>query len=119
MKSIEKFLSELSTEIDVLYMVDVDEIDRGDAFASIYDMIESNGGFDIDIIYYSTAIEYLQKNDASLCESLSLAAEMGFSLEGLNSETLASLLASQNVRSEFQELEDEINDFFEALEDEE
>ena len=76
-------------------------------------MIENSNGFDIEIIYYQTAIEYLADNDNSLRESLGIAEEMGFSLKNLSSETLARLLASQNSRSEFQELESEINDFFE------
>lgn len=116
MKSkIEKFLSELNTEIDVLYMVDINDIDKSDAFDSIRDMIENNSGFNVEIIYYANAIEYLQKNDPSLQESLSLAHDMGYTCGNLNSETLASILASENVRNEFNELEDEINEFFENL----
>mgnify|MGYP001000667870 CR=1 FL=1 len=116
---IEKFLSGLHTEIDVLNLIDIDNIDYNDAFYSIYDMIDDNGGFDIEIIYYSNALEYLSENDPSLTESLDLAYDMGFCLDGINSELLASLLASQNAREEFCELEDEINDFFEGLEEEE
>jgi hypothetical protein len=40
-------------------------------------------------------------------------------VQNLNSEILASLLASKLVREEFYELESEINDFFEELEEEE
>ena len=40
-------------------------------------------------------------------------------MQNLNSEILASLLASKLVREEFYELEDEINSFFEKLEEEE
>ena len=115
---IENFLSELSTEIDVLSLVDIDNIDFNDAFNSIYEMIDYNDGFNIDIIYYSNAIQYLKDHDPSLHESLELASEYGFSLSDLNSEILASLLASQNVRNDFYGLENEINDFFLELEDE-
>lgn len=117
MKAIENFLSNLNTEIYVLSLVNIEDIDRENAYYSIEEMIRENGGFNIDIIYYSNAIEYLQENDPSLVESLEIASEMGYSTENLNSEILASLLASRNVESEFAELEDEINDFFEALED--
>lgn len=109
---IENFLSELNTEIDVLNLIDIDHIDYSDAFYSIYEMIEDNGGFNIDIIYYSDAIDYLSKNDPSLRDSLEIALDMGFSLNAINSEILASLLASENAREEFYELENEINDFF-------
>ncbi len=116
---IENFLSELSTEIDVLNLIDIDNIDHNNAYDSIYEMIDDNGGFDVEIIYYSRAMEYLKENDPSLNRSLELASDMGFSLNDINSETLASLLASKLVREEFEELEDEINDFFLELEEEE
>jgi hypothetical protein len=116
---IENFLSELNTEIDVLNYVDIDNIDLDDPFDSICEMIEENGGFYIDIIYYSKAIAYLTEHDPSLQISLGIASEYGYEVKNLNSEILASLLASENVRSEFYELESEINSFFEELEEEE
>ena len=116
---IENFLRELRTELDVLYLVDIDNIDHDNAFDSICQMIEDCNGFDVEIIYYAKAIEYLAENDPSLRESLEIANDMGFTAESLNSEILASLLASQNARSEFYQLEDEINSFFEELEEEE
>lgn len=116
---IENFLSELSTGIDVLNLVDIDSIDHNNAYDSIYEMVDNNGGFDIEIIYYSNAIDYLAENDPSLIESIGVASDMGYSLSDINSEILASLLASQNAREEFSELEDEINNFFENLEEEE
>ena len=116
---IENFLRELKTEIDVSYFVDIDNIDHDNAFDSIYKMIEDSNGFDTEIIYYSKAINYLHENDPSLHESLEIAAEYGYEVQNLNSEILASLLASRNVRDEFYELENEINSFFEELEEEE
>ncbi len=115
---IENFLSELSTDIDVLNLIDIDCININDPFGSIYEMIDDNGGFDVEIIYYSNAIEYLSENDPSLRESLELASDMGYTPDNLDSEILASLLASENKRNEFYELEDEINDFFANLENE-
>ena len=116
---IETFLSELSTEIDVLNYVDIENIDLLNPFYSISEMIEDNNGFNIEIIYYSNAIDFLAKNDPSLHESLEIASEYGYEVDNLNSEILASLLASKLVRDEFNELESEINDFFEELEEEE
>lgn len=115
---IEIFLRELKSEIDIPYMVDIDNIDTSNAYQSIYDMIEDKNGFDIEIIYYSRAIEYLKNNDDSLRESLEIANDLGYELKNLNSEILASLLASQNSRSEFADLESDINSFFEDIQTE-
>ena len=116
---IENFLSDLSTEIDVLNYVDIDNIDTNSPFDSICEMIEDNNGFDIEIIYYSRAINFLAENDPSLHESLEIASDYGYEVQNLDSEILASLLASKLVREEFYGLESEINDFFADLEEEE
>ena len=120
-EKIEKFFAELDKQIDlndnIINYVDIDEIDNDDAFDSIYEMIEENDGFNCEVIYYYNAIKYLQENDPSLNESLEIAAELGYEVKNLNSEILASLLKSQNVRDEFLDFRDEINEFFESLED--
>lgn len=115
---IENFLKSLHAEIDVLYMVDTDEIDLENPFQSICNMIENNQGFDSEIIYYSNAINYLKENDQSLQESLSIASEYGYEVSNLNSEVLASLLSSKNIREEFYELENEIAEFFDEIKEE-
>jgi hypothetical protein len=117
---IEEFLKSLNIDnLEIMDYVDIEEIDLNNAFDSIYGQIDENGGFNIEIIYYSNAIQYLQKNDPSLDESLNLASEFGlntlFSSNSLNSEFLASLLASQNVRNDFYEKEKEIDLFFSTL----
>jgi len=117
-KTIKKFLSNLQTEVDILGYINIEDIDHSDAFNYIYDMIEDNGGFNIDVIYYSDAIEYLKQHDQSLSDSLEIAIEYGYTIENINSELLASLLKSQNVINEFYDLRDEINTFFEELEEE-
>jgi len=120
---IESFLKEIGErseiDIDILNMVDIDDIDRKNAYESIYEMIEDKSGFDKEIIYYYRAIEYLSQYDNSLVDSLRIADQMGYELKNLNSELLASLLASENSRSEFGQLESEINDFFAELGEEE
>ena len=117
--AIENFLSGLNTEIDILNLINIEDINFSDAYNSIYDMISDNNGFDMEVIYYSNAIDYLRENDPSLKESLEIASEYGFELNNLSSETLASLLKSQNEREDFTELESEINDFFTELEEQE
>ena len=118
-KKIENFLANLKTEIDVLYFVDIDNIDMSNPFDSICEMIEDNNGFDIDVIYYSNAIDYLRKYDPSLRKSLAIAYDMGFTADNLNSEVLANLLKTENVKNDFYSLKDDINNFFEELEEEE
>lgn len=115
---IEDFLKNLDTEVEVLYYVNVDNIDLEDSFQSICSMIEDNQGFDSEIIYYSRAIEYLQENDPSLRNSLEIASEYGYEVSNLNSEILASLLVSQNIREDFYKLEDEITEFFDEIREE-
>ena len=117
-EKIETFLRSLKTEVEIMDYIQIEDIDYSDAYQSIYEMIDDNGGFDIEIIYYSRAIEYLKINDNSLRESLEIAQEYGYELKNLNSEILASLLASKNAREEFYTLQDDINDFFAELSEE-
>jgi intracellular sulfur oxidation DsrE/DsrF family protein len=95
--------------------IDVEEIDLNNPFESIQELLQENGDFDIEIIYYNKALEYLKENDPSLRFSLEIADSMGFSFEDLNSETLASLLASENAKEEFSNLKNEIEEFFNNL----
>lgn len=114
-EKIEDFLRCLNVEnLDVLYYVDVDEVN---SFDDVYEAIDDANGFDVEIIYYASAMKYLTENDTSLRESLEIASDMGFEVKNLSSEVLASLLASQRCREDFQLLYDEIKDFFNELED--
>ena len=107
-----------SIKIDNLYIddyVQYEEIDLDSPFDRIYDMIENNGGFNIEIIYYFNAMEYLSKNDPTLRVSIGIASEYMEDFRGLNSELLASLLASQIVREDFYNERDSIETFFNCL----
>lgn len=66
-----------------------------------------------EIIYYSNAIEYLSENDASLNESINIAIDLGYTLENINSEILATILSQQNLKEELNNLENEIKECFE------
>lgn len=115
-QKIANFLKALECEeIDLPYFAD--ESQR--SYEDLRNSIEDGDGFDVEIIYYSKAMEYLANNDPSLSESLQIASEVGYTPDQLNSEILASLLASQNARSNFQSLESEIEDFFTELNEEE
>jgi hypothetical protein len=78
-------------------------------FKEVRDLLEDNGAFNVEVIYYNEAMSYLMDHDNSLKNSLELAIEYGYSIKDLNSELLASLLASENARTEFYQLESEIN----------
>jgi hypothetical protein len=96
------------SDIDsILVYNEIEDINNSD---DLLELIEDNDGFNIDIIYYSKAIKYLSENDASLSESIEIAVDLGYSLENLNSETLASLHASQKARDDFWDIKDEIDE---------
>ncbi len=82
-------------------------------------LIEQQGFFEIEVIYYKNAIEYLSENDCSLTECLEIADEFGYTLKALNSEILASLLKSRNFEEEWNCLESDIENFFDELKNEE
>ena len=112
----ETFFKELSEKLqfsisDEIY--DEDKIKEINSFDELIDEIQETEAFNIEIIYYANAMEYLTQNDTSLTESLELASEYGYETNNLNSELLASILASENAREEFYELRDKIEEFFE------
>ena len=91
-----------------------------DGFESFRDKVETLIN-QTEVIYYSKAIEYLMRYDVSLSNSLELAAELGYSLAdgNLNSEILATLFLQNELRDEFYEKEDDIEELFEEFEEEE
>jgi hypothetical protein len=101
--------------VDLQYFASSDHTSAQD----LYDSIEEGDGFNVEIIYYYNAIQYLKDNDNSLRESLEIAHEYGYEAKNINSELLASLLASQNARNEWSEIEAKIQDYFDSLEEEE
>lgn len=116
-EKIEEFLKTINVEnLDLLNCVNADEVN---SFDDVYEAIDDASGFDVEIIYYGSAMKYLTENDTSLRESLEIATEMGYSTINLNSELLASLLASQKCREDFESWRDTIDEFFGGLEDDE
>ena len=57
-----------------------------------------------EIIYYNRAIKYLAENASSLRESLSLASDLGCTLENLSSETLATIHYQDYLIGEIEEV---------------
>ena len=105
-----KLFEDYAEDIDIDSILNYNDINDINDSDDLLELIEDNNGFDIDIIYYSKAIKYLAENDASLSESIELAVDMGYELENVNSELLASLHASQKAREDFHDITDEIDE---------
>lgn len=117
-EKIKKFFDEeiKMNDIDIMYYIDADEVN---SFDDVLQQIEDANGFDVEVIYYTTAMEYLMERDPSLRESLEIAHDFGYTADNINSELLASLLASKLCREEFMSYEDDITEFFNNLDNEE
>jgi hypothetical protein len=115
-EKIKKFFDEeiKMNNIDIMYYVDADEVQ---SFDDVYDSLDESRAFNVEVIYYTTAMEYLMERDPSLRESLEIADEYGYTPRNITSEVLASLLASKQCREEFMSYEDEITEFFNNLDD--
>ena len=111
------FLGSLKIDnLNVLDFIDESDINSELTYNKITDILDDNNAFDVEIVYYSSAIKYLAENDPSLRDSLELACEYGYSPRDLSSEILASLLASDRLRNNWSDLEEEITEFFNSLE---
>jgi hypothetical protein len=106
----------LMCDVDLDYHLTGEEVDSAQCIERI---LSDNDCFNVDIIYYHRAMDFLIRHDGSLKDSLRIAEDFGFDLSDLNSETLASLLASQMIHEEFyehyKELENLIEEFKEQI----
>ena len=89
-----------------------------DATDSMREKLERAVQESSDIIYYSTAMEFLQEHDPSLQESMNLAQGLGYEPKDINSELLATLLNEQNNMEQLNEDLQELEKEFDELEDE-
>ena len=107
-------LIEEKTDIFITDFLDEQEIEEmfDDSWNAdtLFNRLDRNQAFNIEIIYYYNAMQYLSQHDNSLIESLELAWNMGFGLKGLSSETLASLHASQKAMDDYYNITDEIDE---------
>lgn len=121
-QKVSDFLNNLHADIDITNYVNCEDLEvedfENDMFEKILEVLNNNNGFEQEVIYYASAMDYLRENDNSLRESLQLAHDMGFETDKLSSEILASILKTENVTEEFYELKDDINTFFSELYDE-
>tara|TARA_B100001175_G_scaffold241185_1_gene207521 strand:+ start:960 stop:1394 length:435 start_codon:yes stop_codon:yes gene_type:complete len=91
-----KYLEEDATD----FYNNIEDLGEKDS-QEIWEDLTDSGFFDVEVIYYHKAMEYLKENDCSLSESVELATEHGYTLENINSELLASLHASEKRREDF------------------
>tara|TARA_Y100000033_G_C2727941_1_gene101881 strand:+ start:246 stop:845 length:600 start_codon:yes stop_codon:yes gene_type:complete len=109
----EKISEQLENNIND-YLTD-QEREEVQTFDDLYSILNDTDFFNVDIIYYSRAMEFLKEHDPSLCESLELADEYDYRPNQLNSELLASLLASEMHREKFHNLEEQINEHLKTV----
>jgi prefoldin subunit 5 len=122
----------LDDDLDINYASSIlSDLDDLENFDTISDRLYDANAFDTEIIYYATAMDFLRQNDCSLQHSLELAQELGFEAGSLNSEILASILATELKKDAFndersaieslcedlQELKTQLSDLQEELED--
>tara|TARA_R110002124_G_scaffold82168_1_gene215752 strand:+ start:411 stop:764 length:354 start_codon:yes stop_codon:yes gene_type:complete len=104
-------LNDLFQETNELIFLGEDDFSMNQItnFDDLYEELIENNFFNIEVIYYNKAIKYLSENDHSLSKSLELADYYAYELKDLNSELLASLLASHIAQADFYNLKNEIN----------
>ena len=121
-KQIEKLkeiIDEEGTGLDILSFVsdeDLKECEDADDVEEYLD--ELNENFEItneEIICYNNAIRFLTYEDPSLQESLKIAEEYNMSLQGLDSEILASLLKTRMNEEKYDVIIDRIKDRLEEI----
>ena len=88
-------------DVDDFCLSDLDGAKEEDLKDIIYYMLDSQGAFSVEYIYYDQCIDYLRREDPSLFRSFEIANEVGYDLTNLNSEILASLHASEASRESY------------------
>lgn len=97
-----KDTGELKDHIDTPYIVS-----GGESFSDedeLREYLQERIG-ESEVIYYTSAMRFLMEYDPSLNDSLELAKDMGYTLDKLNSEILATLLLQQKLSEELAELD--------------
>jgi len=106
--------------IDIEELKEIDNIEDLEEY--LRDLNDERQITDTEVIYYSNAIEYLKENDNSLNNSLELARGLGYTIENINSEKLASLLKSDINLNDYGDFINtiigELKDIFEEVENE-
>ena len=83
-------------------------IEKADNEEHLQEILQERIG-EQEVIYYSNAMDFLQEEDQSLQETIELAKDMGYTIESVNSELLATILLQERMSEEIQDLIDLIN----------
>lgn len=105
-----------SLDIETIPYEYYDDLEDAKDFESYFEQLEDST-HQTECIYYSNAMKYLTEHDNSLSQSLEIASEMGYEVEDLNSELLATLLMQRKELEALYDakydLEDLYNEFIE------
>ena len=108
-------LEALNLDVDFSSALHGWEFEHIHDFGDIWEALDDGHHLFVEVIYYHKAMEFLSEHDPSLNQSLALAHEFGCSHENLNSELLASLLASEMLREEVLMKSEDINEIINDL----
>ncbi len=116
---IKSFLDNVEFNNSIWDYINIDDLNYDDLdIDEFYNLLNDAGFFNVEIIYYINAIKYLMENDASLEDALQIADNFGYELIDLNSEILASLLASEYEREKFDDISSKLDDLFNEIKEE-
>ena len=100
-----------SLDIETIPYEYYDDLEDAKDFESYFEELEEST-YQVECIYYSNAMKYLTEHDNSLSESLEIASEMGYEVEDLNSELLATLLMQRKESEALYDAKDDLEDLY-------
>lgn len=103
-----------SIEIDTIPYEYYDDLEDAKDFESYFEELEEST-YQVECFYYSSAMKYLTEHDTSLNESLEIASDMGYEVENLNSELLATLLMQRKEIEALYEAKDDLEDLYDEF----
>tara|TARA_R110000796_G_scaffold155109_1_gene271819 strand:+ start:807 stop:1169 length:363 start_codon:yes stop_codon:yes gene_type:complete len=108
-----QFLGKFETEIELINIFEYFNKENEDFIFDDFRECIIESILNFEIIYYTKAMAYLTEKDNSLRRSLEIAEVQGFEVKNLNSELLAALLYQDELYNDWNEIEEEIMQYFE------
>lgn len=103
-----------SLDIETIPYEYYDDLEDAKDFESYFEQLEDST-HQTECIYYSNAMKYLTEHDNSLSQSLEIASEMGYEVEDLNSELLATLLMQRKELEALYDAKDDLEDLYDEF----
>lgn len=103
-----------SLDIETIPFEYYDDFEDAKDFESYFEEL-GEATHQIECIYYINAMKYLSEHDNSLNESLEIASEMGYEVQDLNSELLATLLMQRKELEALYESKDDLEDLYDEF----